>query len=267
MASGPNLEANLNEAARLLEKTAEAGAKLCVLPENFAFMGADAEQRKLCEQAGSGKIQQFLSQQAEKHGIWLVGGTVPLQAQADNKVRAACLVFDDKGQQQARYDKIHLFDVQLTEDTPEKYKESALLESGSDVVVLDTPFGRLGLAICYDLRFPELFRLLSAQGAEIVALPSAFTATTGKAHWESLVRARAIENLSFMIAANQGGYHVDGRETYGDSMIVDPWGTILSRHPKHAGLACAKCDLTNLKSLRQSFPVLHHRRLFCQDDH
>jgi len=266
MASGSNLDANLNEAARLLEKTAEAGAKLCVLPEYFAFMGSDSEQLKLSESPGKGKIQQFLSQQAEKHGIWLVGGTVPLKAAQDNKVRAACLVFDDKGQQQARYDKIHLFDVQLSNSNRDHYQESALIESGNQTVVIDTPFGRLGLAICYDLRFPELFRLLSAQGADIIALPSAFTASTGKAHWETLVRARAIENLSFIIAANQGGYHVDGRETYGDSMIVDPWGVILARHPKHAGLACATCELSHLKSLRKSFPVLEHRRLFCHND-
>lgn len=265
MASGTNLDANLNEAARLIEQTAEAGAKLCVLPENFAFMGSDAEQRKLCEPASGGKIQQFLAQQAEKHCIWIVGGTMPLQARASDKVRAACLVFDDKGQQQGRYDKIHLFDVQLTERDQDRYTESALIEAGSSIQVLDTPFGRLGLAICYDLRFPELFRQLSAQGAEIIALPSAFTATTGKAHWETLVRARAIENLCFVVAANQGGYHVDGRETYGDSMIVDPWGQVLARHPKHTGLACATCDLSYLRQLRERFPVLSHRRLFCQD--
>jgi len=262
MASGTNLEANLNEAARLIEKTVESGTRLCVLPENFAFMGADVDQRALREVPGTGKIQQFLSQQADKHDIWLVGGTIPLMADDEQKARAACLVFDNNGQQVARYDKIHLFDVHLTEHEQDHYRESALIEAGQNTVVLDSPFGRLGLAICYDLRFPELFRQLSADGAELIAMPSAFTAMTGKAHWESLVRARAIENLCYVITANQGGYHVDGRETYGDSMVVDPWGTIVARHPRHAGLVYAQYELERVRSIRHTFPVLSHRRLF-----
>lgn len=263
MASGPNLGANLTEAGRLIGQAADAGAGLVVLPENFALMGMKEEDKvAIREKEGEGPMQHFLAEQADRHGVWLVGGTIPLEAGDAAHVRAACLVFDAQGQQQARYDKIHLFDVQLTENG-ETYNESETIEPGDEVVVVDTPFGRLGLAVCYDLRFPELFRQLANKGVEVIALPSAFTALTGRAHWESLVRARAIENVAYVIAAGQGGYHVNGRETHGDSMIVDPWGQILDRLPRGSGVVVADIDLDKVSQTRRSFPVLEHRRIDC----
>ena len=264
MASSPNVGGNLMEAERLLAEAARAGAGLVVLPENFAFMGLEESDKvAIREQDGEGQIQNFLSQQARQLGIWLVGGTVPLVADAPDKVRAACLLYDDQGERVARYDKMHLFDVEVP-DGDERYNESETIEPGSEVVVVDTPFGRLGLAVCYDLRFPELFRAMLDEGMEILALPSAFTAITGRAHWETLVRTRAIENLCCVIAANQGGYHVNGRETFGDSMVVDPWGNILARHPRGTGVVSAPLDLEQLRSTRQHFPSIEHRRLKCR---
>ncbi len=261
MASGPNIDANLIEAARLIQKAVEQGARLVVLPENFALMGM-TEQDKVAqrERDGDGPIQAFLADQSRRHGIWLVGGTVPLEADDPQKIRAACLLYDEHGERVARYDKIHLFDVSLSEHG-ERYDESATIEPGDQVVVADTPFGRLGLAVCYDLRFPELFRALLDRGAEIFAVPSAFTAITGKAHWEILARARAIEDLCYVIAADQGGYHVNGRETYGDSMIVDPWGQVLDRLPHGSGIVVAGLDRERLASIRRNFPSIVHRRL------
>ena len=263
MASGPNVNANLLEAARLITQAVDSGAGLVVLPENFALMGlAETDKVELREAPGEGPMQEFLSQQAAKHGIWLVGGTVPLVSDDSAKVRATCLVFDDCGQQVARYDKIHLFDVHVV-DTDENYVESETIESGDRVVVVDSPFGRIGLSVCYDLRFPELYRALLDEGMELLTMPAAFTAITGKAHWESLIRARAIENLSYVVAAAQGGYHINGRETHGDSMIVDPWGLILDRLPRGSGVVVADIDLGRLTSTRQHFPCVDHRRLRC----
>jgi deaminated glutathione amidase len=261
MASGPDVGANLLEAERLIGRAVQAGAKLVVLPENFALMGmSEKDKLMIRESEGQGRIQNYLSDQAHRHGIWLVGGTIPMACPDLNKVLAACLLFNDQGEQVARYDKIHLFDVHI-EDSRENYNESATMASGKDVVVADTPFGRLGLAICYDLRFPELFRALLDLGAEIVAVPAAFTATTGKAHWECLVRARAIENLMYVVAAAQGGYHVNGRETFGDSMIVDPWGMVLDRLRHGSGFVVADLNRDRLESTRRNFPVIKHRRL------
>ena len=263
MASGPNVNANLLEAARLIKKAVEAGAKLVVLPENFAIMGMnEADKVDIREEDGKGPIQEFLAEQAARHGIWLVGGTIPLAASDANHVYAACLLFDDKGKRIARYDKIHLFDVQITE-SDERYNESATIEPGNDIVVVDTPFGKLGLAVCYDLRFPGLFRRMIDEGVEIFAMPSAFTAITGRAHWDVLVRARAIENTCFMIASAQGGYHANGRETYGHSMIVDPWGLVLDNLSRGSGFVVADIDLGRLRDLRRTFPVLEHRKLAC----
>lgn len=264
MASGPNVGANLIEVKRLIALAVEAGAELVVLPENFAIMGlTEVDKVGLCEQEGVGPIQSFLAQQAKENGVWIVGGTIPLVSSDDSKVRAACLLYDAAGEQVARYDKIHLFDV-LLEENKESYIESQTIEAGDHCVVVDTPFGRLGLAICYDLRFPELFRALLDQGVEIMAVPSAFTAITGGAHWEILVRARAIENLSYVIAAAQGGYHVNGRETYGDSMIVDPWGGVLDRLANGSGVICAEIDPVRLAQTRQNFPSIAHRKFFCE---
>jgi nitrilase len=263
MASGPNVSANLIEADRLIGRAAAAGAKLVVLPENFAHMGmTEQDKLQVKEVEGRGLIQTFLAEQAVRYGIWIVGGTVPLAAEDPRKVRQACLLFDDKGKRVARYDKVHLFDVHI-EETGENYTESETIEPGDRTVVVETPFGKLGLAVCYDLRFPELFRELVAKGAEIITLPSAFTAITGKAHWESLVRARAIENLSYVIAAAQGGYHANGRETHGHSMIVDPWGVVMDRLPRGSGYIVADVDPQRVTRVRRTFPVLSHRRIVC----
>lgn len=263
MASGPNVKANLAEAEKLITIAVQQGAELVVLPENFAIMGiAETDKVKIAEEAGAGLLQDYLRQQAVKNNIWLVGGTIPVRSAEEGKVYAACLLHNPQGELVARYDKIHLFDVTLG-DVNESYTESETISAGSDLVVVDTPFGRLGLAVCYDLRFPELFRALVDQGMEICALPSAFTSLTGKVHWESLLRARAIENLGFMIAADQGGYHVGGRETHGDSMITDPWGLILNRLPHGTGVVIADIDIAKLERTRKMFPALEHRRFHC----
>ena len=266
MASGPNIGANLLEAERLIEEAVSQQARLVVLPENFALMGkTEHDKVEHREEAGSGAIQTFLSEQASRHGIWLVGGTLPMVANDDNKIRATCLVFNDKGEQVARYDKIHLFDVELV-GSDEQYTESETIEPGDQVVVIDTPFGRMGVAVCYDLRFPELFRQQLEAGMEILVLPSAFTAITGRAHWEVLVRARAIENLCYVIAPDQGGYHLNGRETYGHSMIVDPWGAVLNSLARGPGVVCADIELGLLNSARRNFPSIEHRRLQCLNE-
>lgn len=263
MASGPNVGANLLETERLVTEAVDAGAKLVTLPENFAFMGKqERDMLTIGETYGQGPLQNFLSQLAEKHSIWLIAGTIPLKTHNPERVRSTCLVFDAQGQQVARYDKLHLFDVHLV-DANEKYMESAAIEPGDTVVVIDSPFGRVGLAICYDLRFPELFRAMIEQGMEILALPASFTAITGKAHWEVLVRSRAIENLVYVIAAAQGGYHVSGRETYGHSMIVSPWGTILAELPRGNGAISSQFDVDCQTTMRRNFPALRHRRLRC----
>lgn len=263
MASGPNVKANLAEAEKLIKIAVQQGAELVVLPENFAIMGlTEADKVKIAEEPGSGLLQDFLKEQATRHGIWLVGGTVPISSEESGKVFAACLLISSQGEQVARYDKIHLFDVTI-EASNESYTESETIAAGDQVVVIDTPFGRLGLAVCYDLRFPELFRSMVEQKMEICALPSAFTSLTGKVHWESLLRSRAIENLSFMIAADQGGYHVGGRETHGDSMIVDPWGHVLNRLPHGTGVVVADIDIAKLERTRKMFPALEHKRFQC----
>ena len=261
MVSGPNIDANLLEAERLIAKAAAAGAQLVVLPENFALMGQkDSDKLTARETEGEGPLQAFLSRQAAHHKLWLVGGTIPLLANDAQKVRASCLLFDDRGERVARYDKLHLFDVQIL-DSSESYRESTFVEAGERLVVAETPFGRLGLAVCYDLRFPELFRGLLDQGMELLALPAAFTDTTGKAHWEPLLRARAIENLCYVAASAQGGYHANGRKTHGDSMIIDPWGVILDRLPRGPGVVLARIDRGRLENTRRLFPSIYHRQL------
>ena len=260
MVSGPGVAENLAAAADLLAQAAAQGAQLAVLPENFALMGQrESDKLAVREREGEGPIQDFLAAQAARHRLWLVGGTMPLQGASDERrVRAACLLFDDQGQRVARYDKVHLFDVHVV-DSAEQYAESATIAPGDCSVVADTPLGRLGLAVCYDLRFPEQFRALVDQGMEILALPAAFTATTGLAHWETLLRARAIENQCYVIASAQGGKHANGRETYGDSLIIDPWGVVLSRLPQGPGVVLAEFNRERLENVRQQFPVLQHR--------
>lgn len=257
MASGPSVSANLSEVERLIKIAAQQGAKLVVLPEYFAIMGMkDSDKVAVREEEGEGPIQKFMSKIAKKHGIWLVGGSIPLVSNYATKVRNSCLVYDDKGKQVARYDKIHLFGLDLGN---EKYHEERTIESGSDVVTVDSPFGKIGLAICYDLRFPELFRAM--KDVDIIVIPSAFTETTGKAHWETLVRARAIENLAYVVASAQGGYHLSGRETHGNSMIVDPWGVVLDRLPRGSGVVIASMNPDYKTSLRNSLPALKHKVL------
>jgi len=263
MASGPNVSANLTEAGRLISRAVDAGVGLVVLPENFAQMGMNEQDKlKIQETPGVGPIQSFLAETASKHNVWLVAGTIPMQSDDPARIRAATLVYDDSGEVKARYDKIHLFDVHL-EENGETYEESATIQAGNEVIVLDSPFGRLGLVVCYDLRFPELFRRMLNDQVDVFVMPSAFTAMTGKAHWETLVRARAIENLSYMVAAAQGGYHVNGRETFGHSMIVDPWGTVLDQLPSGSGYVTAELDLEKIRNTRRNFPTLNHRKIPC----
>ena len=261
MVTGTDPSANLLQAEQLIREAAEDGAELVVLPESFAFMGRrDRDLLGLRERDGEGRLQGFLSDVARRYGLWLVGGTIPLDARDGERVRAACLLFDEHGERVARYDKIHLFDVAVP-DSSEHYRESATIEPGEEIVVIDSPFGRLGLAVCYDLRFPEMFRRMLDRGLELLAVPAAFTATTGKAHWEVLVRCRAIENLTYLITAGQGGRHANGRETFGHSMIVDPWGSVLVQAPcGEASIGCA-LDKDFQISLRRDFPVLEHRSL------
>ena len=257
MASGPNVKGNLQEAGRLIELAAASGARIVALPEYFAILGMkDTDKVAVREKPGDGQIQAFLSETAKKHGIWLIGGSAPLEASVPNKVRNSCLVYDKHGKQVARYDKIHLFSLALGE---EKYAEERTIEPGDKIVTVDSPYGRIGLSICYDLRFPELYRAMG--DVDIIVIPSAFTATTGKAHWEPLIRARAIENLAYVIAPAQGGYHVNGRETHGDSMIVDPWGVILDRLPRGSGVVVAGINPNYQKTVRMSLPALSHRTL------
>ncbi|MGB8516604.1 MAG: carbon-nitrogen hydrolase family protein [Gallionella sp.] len=258
MASGPNVTGNLGEARRLIAKAVEQGARLVVLPEFFAIMGLnEMDKVKVREQPGQGQIQDFLSETARHFKIWLVGGSIPLAASTPDKVLNSCLVFDEHGKQVARYDKIHLFNLELCN---ENYHEAKTIEPGDKVVVVDSPFGRIGLGICYDLRFPELFRAM--KNVDIIVLPSAFTETTGKMHWEVLVRARAVENLAYVIASAQGGYHVNGRETHGNSMVVDPWGRVLDRLPRGSGVVVAEVNPAYQSSLRASLPALSHRTLY-----
>ena len=264
LASGNNVSANLLEAERQAEAAVKQGAELIVLPENFAFIGRScSDTNALREEPGDGPLQSFLSQLASKLDVWVVGGTIPLEADDAAKWRAACTVYDAHGRQIARYDKQHLFDVNLVE-SDEQFVESESIESGDRVVVIDSPVGRLGISVCYDLRFPELYRAMLDRGVEVIALPAAFTAITGRAHWETLVRARAIENLAYVIAAAQGGFHIASRQTYGHSMIVDPWGTKLAERERGNGCVVAAVDRDFQHTTRRNFPCLDHRRLHCR---
>jgi predicted amidohydrolase len=262
MASGPMLAANLEEAARLIAEAARGGAELVVLPESFALISDDSAAILAAREApGAGPIQEFLCRQARQHRTWICAGAVPLACDLDDKIRPAYLLYDKSGRQVARYDRIHLFDVTVIGATTEKYQESKVMDAGGDVVVTNTPFGRLGLAASYDLRFPELFRAMVVAGVDVILLPAAFTSVTGKAHWEPLVRARAVENLCYVVAAAQGGYHSNGRATHGDSMIVDPWGTILERLTKGTGVISSEIDSERIERIRASFPTIDHIRL------
>ncbi|AWI77978.1 acyltransferase [Parazoarcus communis] len=255
--SGPDVEANLAAVESLIARAAADGARLVALPEYFPLMSTDEMAKvRARESEGSGPIQDFLSAAAKRHRVWLVGGTLPLVAEADNKVRNSTLVFDDRGERRARYDKIHLFGFQRG---AERYDESVTIEPGQTVSTFDSPVGRTGLSVCYDLRFPELFRAMGV--VNLIILPAAFTYTTGRAHWEVLLRARAIENQCYVMAPAQGGEHPGGRVTWGHTMIVDPWGEVMNVLETGPGVVTADVDFERLASLRDSLPALRHRCL------
>lgn len=261
MTSSTTVSDNLATTAHWIANAAKQQAKLVVLPENFALMAQNKEQLLQQQECfGQGVIQDFLADQARRHHIWIVGGTIPISHDDKQHVRSACLVFSAEGKCVARYDKIHLFDVIVVPEK-EEYHESEKIAPGQEIVTIDSPFGKLGLAVCYDVRFPELFRQLLLRDAEIFLLPSAFTVPTGKAHWEVLNRARAIENGAYMIAAAQVGKHANGRETYGHSMIIDPWGKILAVLPQGEGLILAEINLDYLRDVRTRLPMRQHLRL------
>jgi nitrilase len=261
MTSVDDVAVNLARAREKLAEAAHRGARLAVLPENFAFMAADeAARARIAEPDGSGPIQEFLADCARELGLWIVGGTIPLASAERERPFAACCVWDDRGRRAGRYDKIHLFDVRVP-DSAEAYRESSRTMPGSAPLTLATPFGPLGVAVCYDLRFPELFRGMLDAGVTVIALPAAFTQRTGQAHWHTLLRARAIENLCYVVAAAQAGEHPGGRRTYGHSLVVGPWGEILAEAPAGPGVVTATLDDAYLQSLRAQFPVLSHRRL------
>jgi nitrilase len=221
LTSSANVATNLQMATALMTQARERGAELIVLPENFAYMGlGETDKLQIAETHRQGPIQDAIAQWAKRMGCWVIAGTIPLKT-AGQKVRSSCLVYDEKGREVARYDKIHLFDVRISQQ--EAHQESMTIERGDQLAVLQTPAGVIGLTICYDLRFPELYQKLAQQGAQIFTVPSAFTAITGQAHWEILLRARAVENLCYVLAPNQSGQHENGRQTYGHSMVVEPW--------------------------------------------
>jgi len=259
MTSGPVVDENLQVAARLLEEAARRRAVVAVLPENFSLMAVNDEDRLAVAEDDHGPVQSFLAAQAQRLSMWVVAGSVPMTAPTEHKVRSVCLVIDPSGHTVARYHKVHLFDVRL--DNGEEYRESAYIDPGECApVVVDTPAGRLGLTICYDVRFPEMYRRLVDLGAEWFVVPSAFTATTGRAHWEVLLRARAIENLAYVVAPAQVGLHANGRRTYGDTMIVSPWGEVLSRLARVPGVVTADLDRIRVAHTRKTFPTIYHRR-------
>ncbi len=257
MISGPVVAENLKEAARLVAMAAEQGAVLAVLPEYFPMIGASEEDRLMArEPEGEGPIQDFLSSLAREHSIWLVGGSLPTYANHPGKSRNTCFVFDSEGIRRARYDKIHLFGF---EHGSERYDEGQTIEAGESFSVCETPYGRMGIAICYDLRFPELFRKMGE--VDFIVVPAAFTETTGQAHWELLIRARAVENQCHVIASAQGGGHPTGRRTFGNSIIVDPWVEIMARIEKGPGIVVAEMDPSRTQAVRNSLPALRHRKI------
>jgi len=247
MVSGPELAPNLAAAERLIAAAAAAGARLAALPENFYLIGRhEGDKVKLREPDGSGPVQQFLSQISRKHKLWIIAGTVPISAEDDKRVRGACLVYDDAGTRVARYDKMHLFRFK---NEKEAYDETRTVEPGDRPLAIASPFGRLALSVCYDVRFPELYRGLGE--FDVMFVPSAFTVPTGRAHWETLLRARAIENKAYVVAPAQGGTHAGGRRTWGHTMIVDPWGEILGMQDEGEGLVVAEIDLERIKDIRR----------------
>jgi nitrilase len=257
MVSTPDVSQNIATCARLLAEAAATGAELVTLPEYWPIMGMkDVDKVAHAEQPGAGPIQQFMANAAREHGIWLIGGTLPLASGEAGKVLNTTLVYDPQGKPVARYDKIHLFG--FTRGS-ESYNESATIVPGAAVGVFDAPFGRVGLSVCYDLRFPELYRAMGT--CALIVVPAAFTHTTGMAHWEVLLRARAIENQCYVLASAQGGTHRNGRRTFGHSMLVDPWGEVKTMLREGEGVVVGAIDPAVLASVRESLPALKHRKL------
>jgi len=257
MVSGPEVAANLEAAGRLIGAAAAAGARLVALPENFYLIGRhESDKVKLREPDGAGPIQDFLSRSARTHAVWLIGGTVPIACADAQRIRSACLVYDDAGKRVARYDKMHLFRFSVGD---ERYDEARTLEAGERPVAVTSPFGRLALSVCFDVRYPELYRALAPFDAMFV--PSAFTVPTGAAHWETLLRARAIENQAYVVAPAQGGLHASGRRTYGHSMIVDPWGAVLAVQAEGEGVVLAEMEAARLREVQAALPAHANRRM------
>lgn len=257
MVSTPDVARNLAEARRLIAEAAGEGAQLVLLPEYFCFMGhRDTDKLALAEPYQDGPIQRFLADAARRHGIWVIGGTLPLKAPEPDRVLNTTLVFDPSGNEAARYDKIHLFNF---EKGDESFDEARTIRAGDTVVAFDAPFGRVGLSVCYDLRFPELYRRLG--DCTLIVVPSAFTYTTGRAHWETLLRARAVENQCYVLAAAQGGKHENGRRTWGHSMLIDPWGEIVAVRDVGASVVLGAIDPQRIADVRQSLPAWRHRVL------
>ena len=261
MNSGASVADNLALAGQLMADAAAAGCQLVVLPENFALMPERGRDKaKHAEQPGDGPIQAFLAETAQAQGLWIIAGSLPLVSPEAGRVYGACPVIDDKGETRALYRKIHLFDVDVP-DSDQSYRESNSMYPGDELVHVETPAGVVGLSICYDVRFPELYRALVDRGASLFTVPAAFTVPTGKAHWHTLLKARAIENLSYVVAAGQFGHHPDNRATYGHSLIVGPWGEILGELESGNGFVAADIDTERLAQLRRDAPVLANRRL------
>ncbi len=257
MVSGPRVADNLLTAGRLVEEAVAQGAQLVALPEYFPIIGAaDADRVRAREDFGQGPIQDWLAETAQRFGVWIFAGSIPLTATVPEKMRNTSLVFNPQGDCVKRYDKIHLFGFKKGD---ESYDEAAFIEAGKELAAVDTPFGRVALSICYDLRFPELYRALAP--VDLILMPAAFTDTTGRAHWEILLRARAIENQCYLLAVGQGGKHENGRLTHGNSMIIDPWGEILDRKVKGPGIVIADLDHARIAEIRESLPALAHRIL------
>jgi nitrilase len=262
MVSAPEVDANLAAAGRLIVQAAAEGAQLVALPEYFCILGREetdkvkVREKDAAEPGGGGPIQSFLAEAADRNKVWLVGGTIPLVCDDPARVRSACLVFDSAGRRVARYDKIHLFSFRQGN---ENYDETRTMQPGSEPVIVESPYGRLGLSVCYDVRFPELYR--TEAPIDMWFVPSAFTATTGLAHWELLLRARAVENLCYVVAPAQGGSHPNGRRTHGHTMIVDPWGTVMAEEPEGEAVVIAELDHERIAEVRGSLPALDNRRI------
>ncbi len=260
MVSTADVAANLEQAAALIRQAAEQGAELALLPEYFPIISDDGTAKvKMGEAPGQGPIQAFLSDQCKEHELWLMAGTCSLKSHDPSRVYNSCLLYGPDGVCSHRYDKIHLFDVKVGEREEEIYNESSTIVPGENRVIAETPLGHIGMTVCYDLRFPELYRELAKQQAEIMTVPSAFTYATGKRHWELLLRARAVENLCYVIASNQGGQNTEKRRTWGHSMIIDPWGDVLCCIEEGPGVAVADISIQRVHDLRASFPALDHR--------